>query len=638
DATVGPTLSIEDATMAEGGGFDVRTNTVFFPGPYSLMRFTVLLSAPQPHTVRVSAQSRPSTPVSARPRHDYWPAFVQAEFRPGQTVSYVYVRVHDDAIDENDETFELVLQDATGAAIAKAVAVATITNDDPMPAAWLARFGRTVAGQALDGVSDRMATPRTPGMQGALAGLPLGFGAPDAAAGAPASVGIAQAFGIHGAGTARAGPDHGAAGLGETRTTTMRDALLGSRFTLTGENDGAGGSLAFWGRAGRGSFDGRARGDGTGIGLDGEVTTGMLGADYARNGWLVGLALARSEGKGAYRDTDGAPRPDARTCPGGTPGEPCDGAARADDGELEASLTAAIPYASLDASERLKLWGAAGHGSGEVALETAMGGRYRADTTWSMAAAGLRGGLLQAPGEGSGPALALTSDALWTRTSSEETRDLAASDSGVTRLRLGLEGSWRFALEGGGRLVPKLEVGARHDGGDAETGFGVDLGGGIAWSRPALGLSLDVSGRTLLAHGNGGLKDRGYAASLVFDPSPGSERGPSLSLRQDWGGQATGGLDALFAPATLGQRPGSERTGRWTAEAAWGFPALGGRYTASPHAGLGLAAGARDYTLGWRWTPEAHAPGLVFGLTATRRESDTAAPEHALGFEARLQW
>ena len=56
-------------------------------------------------------------------------------------------------------------------------------------------------------------------------------------------------------------------------------------------------------------------------------------------------------------------------------------------------------------------------------------------------------------------------------------------------------------------------------------------------------------------------------------------------------------------------------------------------------AGLGLATGARDYTLGWRWTPHgASAPGLSFGLKATRRESDGAAPEHALGFEASARW
>ena len=215
----------------------------------------------------------------------------------------------------------------------------------------------------------------------------------------------------------------------------------------------------------------------------------------------------------------------------------------------------------------------------------------------------------------------------------------------MTRLRLGLEGSWRFSLDdgdagaqSGASLVPKLEVGARHDGGDAETGFGAELGGGIAWVHPALGLTLDVSGRTLIAHEDGALEDLGFAAALGFDPRPESERGPSFSLRQDFGGPASGGLDALFAPATLDERSGAEATRRWTAEAAWGFPAFGGRYTASPHAGLGLAPGTRDVTLGWRWTPAENAHPLAFGLKATRRQSDGAAPEHAVGFEASARW
>ena len=70
---------------------------------------------------------------------------------------------------------------------------------------------------------------------------------------------------------------------------TAREALLGSSFTATGEKDGTGGSLAFWGRAARSSFDGR---EGT-FSLDGEATAAMLGADYARGDCLVGMALMR---------------------------------------------------------------------------------------------------------------------------------------------------------------------------------------------------------------------------------------------------------------------------------------------------------------------------------------------------------
>ncbi len=637
-AATGPVLSVADATVTEGDWAE-------------LMPFAVRLSAAAAKRVRVRASTRVSNPVSARPKEDYWPQSELVTFRPGETEKTVWVYIYNDSHDEDPETFEVVLSDADGATIGDGVAVGTIVNDDPMPAAWLARFGRTVAEQALDGIAGRMAAPRTAGMQGTLAGQALSFDAPadgNAAAGAGMSgdaggtgalalADVARSFDNRADRFGASGFAHDAAGFGDTqsRTMTARDALLGSSFSLTGEADGSGGSMAFWGRAAQGSFDGR---EGT-FSLDGAVTTGMLGADYARGKWLVGLALSQSAGEGDYRDSDVSPRPDGQTCRDGGDGPLCGDAVRAGDGSVEASLTAAIPYAALQASERLKLWGAAGHGAGEVTLKTAMGGSYKADTSWSMAAAGLRGDLLAPPTEGSGPALALTSDALWTRTSSEKTRDLAASDSDATRLRLGLEGSYRMALEGGGHVTPKLEIGARHDGGDAETGFGVELGGGIAWVDPGLGLSLDVSGRTLIAHGNDDLKDRGYAASLAFDPDPATRRGPALSLRQEFGGQARGGLDALFQPATLEDRTGSEATSRWSMEAAYGFPAFGGRWTGSPHVGLGLATATRDYSVGWRLAPEAaNAPDLSFGLRATRRESDTAQAEHTLGVEITARW
>ncbi len=328
----------------------------------------------------------------------------------------------------------------------------------------------------------------------------------------------------------------------------------------------------------------------------------MLGADYARGNWLVGMALMQSSGEGGYADRESGPQ----HCPDVGEGLDadmraylCGGAVREGDGKVEASLTAAVPYAAIQASERLKLWGALGYGTGEVTLKPAMGGSLSSDIAWTMAAAGLRNDLVSLSKEGSGLALALTSDALWARTSSEKTHELAASDSDVTRLRLGLEGSWRIATEGGGSLTPKLEIGARHDGGDAETGFGVELGGGLAWTDPKLGLS--------------------------------------LSLRQETGGPASGGLDALFANDPLEDRTGGEATSRWSAEAAYGLPVFGGHFTGSPHVGFGLATGARDYTLGWRLAPVSRA-GLSFGIETTRRERDDARAEHGIGLDIRARW
>ncbi len=599
-----PAVSVHDLTVQEKNGY---------------IRVRMTLSEPPTEVVQVSYATS-STRSTATPGfgNDYFSTKGYKQFGPGQTEKFFAIRLHNDSIDDPGETIVVELSNPVGLVIADGEAVITIENDDPLPGAWLARFGRAVAEQALDGITARMAAPRMPGLRGTIAGQALDFGPAAADSADPSrSPGSWSGAGFRSGGEA------------QSRTMTMHEVLRGASFSLTGEADGAGGTLAFWGgTSGAGGlvsglqFAGNQRGGGAAVSLSGETSAALLGTDYAQGPWLVGFALSQSRAEGSYAAIGG------------------DVEARAGDGDVEASLTATIPYAALAVSERLKLWGAAGHGSGDVTVKTAPGGSYSAHTAWSMAATGLRGDLLAPPAEGTGPSLALVSDALWVRTSSEKTRDLAASESDVSRLRVGLEGSWGLALAGGGNIVPKLEFGARHDGGDADTGFGVELGGGVAWRDPGLGLTLDLSGRTLVAHDDSGLEDRGVSAQLSFDPEPVSGRGLSFGLGQDWGGRAQGGLDALFAPEPLEDRTGgSEAVSRWTAEAAWGFPAFDGRFTGSPHVGLGLATGARDYSLGWRLTPEAaSAPDLSFGLRATRRESGSAQPEHTVGLEVTARW
>ena len=615
-ASSGPTLSIADASFKEDQG---------------TVHFTVTLSEPVDHRVTVHYATRSSSPISARAGQDYfewkraWGAelWIPAGSTKGRIAAYIY----NDSHDEDPETFEMVLYDASdGVSIADGVAVGTITNSDPMPAAWLARFGRAVAEHALRDIADRIAAPRMAGVEGVLAGQALGgpTGAVSPAFAAPDrfSSRVDRRFD---AGFGNSGPTG--------QVMSLRDFMLSSSFTATGAVDMTGGSMAFWGRASEGSFDGR---EGR-VSLSGDTMTALLGADYARGPWLLGMALAESEGKSSYADT-GTSDAAAFVVPAGVPGGLDGLSVQAGSGEVEGRLTAVIPYLALEASEHVRLWSAMGQGSGTVTVTPALGGRYEAATSWTMMAAGLRGDLL-APGGHTGPALALTSDALWVRTSSEKTRDLAASESDVSRLRLGLEGSWAAALGGDASLTPKLELGARHDGGDAETGFGVEVGTGLAWVDPKLGLTFDVSARTLLTHDAEGREDRGVAAQLAFDPDQASARGLSLGLTQDWGGQAAGGLDALFSDAPLEDRTGSGMAeSRWVAEAAYGLPVFGGRFTGSPHMGLGLATGARDYTLGWRLEPAAGGPAVSFGVQATRRESDGTVPEHTVGFEINARW
>ena len=91
----------------------------------------------------------------------------------------------------------------------------------------------------------------------------------------------------------------------------------------------------------------------------------------------------------------------------------------------------------------------------------------------------------------------------------------------MTRLRTALEGSRDFILGGGPlSLTPSVEVGLRRDGGDAETGAGMDVGGGLASSDTVTGLSLDVRVRTLVVHQAEGFNEHGMSLSFGWDPTP----------------------------------------------------------------------------------------------------------------------
>ena len=293
------------------------------------------------------------------------------------------------------------------------------------------------------------------------------------------------------------------------------------------------------------------------------------------------------------------------------------------------------PYEAPDDAE---IWGAGGYGAGELALAPEGATLMKAAINWRMASAGLRSDLFTF---GGGTTQAVVSDALWATTGSDRVRGLVATDAGVSRLRLGLEGSRRFALPGGGCLTPKVEIGARHDGGDAETGFGVEVGGGVALTAPRLGLKLDLEGRTLVSHQDGGMRDRGFSASLAYDPRPDSPRGLLLALRQDVGGRASGGLDALFAQDPLALHHGGAGAAHWSAEMGYGLPAFQARFIGIPHVDYGVSYGAREIGLGWRLEPARNAAAVALSLAVktTRRESSGREPaDNRGGIEVRARW
>ena len=702
-----PTLSISDGSAEEG-------DEVYFQ---------VTLSKPVAHEVSFTYSTESGTLDgqnygNASQSEDYPFTSNNATIYPGSERFEIWIPTFDDAHDEGNETFTVILYYPENATIDDGEGTGTIKNSDPLPSAFLGRFGRGLAEQAVGGITARLKATRTPGFHGQFLGRAPSGGNNSDAARAELELALSQdrapSFAVNGmgamgmadvstagtdtastgmtgmstvragitgmgatgagvagedavgmytadrgmtdvstAGTGKAGMDTGVAGtarIGDslggdslggsglsgvspsgvgmgsmgmhgtgmttrsapTRTLTLAEALAGSAFTYTRAADEAGGSFGLWGRGMHSTFNGS---EGT-LNVDGTLTTGLIGADYARADWQAGLAVLLTGGKGRFKGETG-------------------------HGTLDTSMTAFVPYAAKQAG-RLSLWGAAGVGLGEMTLsetltETHSTASLNTDMGWQMAAGGVRSDVGVFFGE-TGPDLALVGDAQWTRTTSEKTRGLRASEAQTTRLRVGVEGGWSLAFAEQS-LRPTLEAGVRYDAGDAETGLGVDVGAALSWAHTRWGLAVEFEGRTLVLHEAKRFTHSGFSAALTFDPDLTSLLGPSLTLTHRLGGPSNGGMDALFAETLPGSGGNGSGGGQWQAEAAYGMALFRGRFIGAPTLGYTLSGQSNDYRLGWRLTPAGvNSLPVSAEVGAMRREMVGAEADHGVTFNLRSQW
>ena len=592
-------------------------------GPNAALEFPVSLSFGVSHPVTVDYATSDGTAVAGE---DYTATSGTLTFAARESRQTISVPVLDDAHDEGIETLTLTITSPGGARLGDDSATGTIRNADPVPQAWLARFGRSVAGQVLGAVESRMRASRSAGVEVRIAGQRIGGGAPDEAAIAEAETQArlaAFADWLHGGECDGA---RGASGAGDgcrpdaSRAVSERDLFTGSAFTWTLGSEESG-AAALWGEGAITRFDGRE----DELTLDGEVASAMLGADWAGERTTAGVVVSVSRGEGEYRGADSG-------------------------GEVESTLAGVYPWGRHALTERVEVWGVAGYGEGELVLTPEGGRALAADMDLAMAAAGARGTVRD--GGAGGLTLAVTGDALGVRTTSEAVSggaggNLAPAEATVTRLRLGLEGVHPVPLAGGAVLTPSFEIGVRHDGGDAETGFGADIGAGVVWSDRARGIEAELRGRGLVTHEESGFGERGVAGRVAWDPHPDSPLGLSLSVSQTVGTSASGGMEALLGPDTA--RTAREAAGvgdalarRLEAKLGYGLPVLGGRFVGTPEFGVGLSESGRDYRVGWRLGLARQVGHVSVDLEAeaTRREAanDDRAPEHGVGLRLSVRW
>ena len=203
----------------------------------------------------------------------------------------------------------------------------------------------------------------------------------------------------------------------------------------------------------------------------------------------------------------------------------------------------------------------------------------------------------------------------------------------ASRQRLVLEGEHVQKLDSGATFTPSLELGLRNDGGDGETGTGIEAGGALRYSDAESGLTVEGRVRTLLSH-SGDYEETGVSGLVRIAPGA-SGQGLALVVQPAWGRTGSGVQQLWENGVTAGVS--QDNRARLSAEVGYGLGAAHGLALVTPYAGLGLGeGGTRSWRMGARWQLALAASVSVEGSLYEAANDDE--PAHGLMLRGALRW
>ena len=504
------------------------------------------------------------------------------------TATDIDTPIYDDQKAEREFTITVI------AALDDARARLTAINKSVLP-----ELSRAMWGSALDAVTGRLGGGGVPGAGGS-AGLAGGLAAVDA--------------------LLRANADK----LEDGRAS-LRELVSGRRVALRLGASGSGGSGAQGSQGAvvwmSGDWRKLSRKQ-AGLDWSGDLFAAHVGADAALGPRLRG-GIAASRYASAVTYTDGS----ARTV---------ESVGAAVVGVHRTRMTTATPYIGVT-GDRARAWAALGLGGGRVEIDDAevVNQRLGEQSSGARFAAAALGGSARLSSGGSVEVRVKASGetSRFTVRGNGEGGAIAPLAATAQRLRLSAEGSRTWALASGAELTPALEVGGRWDGGGGTTGAGIEIGGGVVWSDPGAGLTMEARARALVAH-RGGAREHGVSAAVRLEPGA-RGRGLSLSLSPSWG-KAESGMERLWRTGAAAAEAKPRSAPRLEAELGYGVAALGGSATLTPYGGFGIGEdGERRWRLGGRLEL-----GQTFGLRleAGHRDSPTTRPDNSIKLTLDARW
>ena len=513
------------------GSAKLRVDDALVQEEEGVVVFRVLLSHPQRQMVTAEYRTQDG---SAKAGEDYETSSGVVTIAPGTMEALIAVSILKDGLDWQEETFTVHLESAKHAEIEKAVGVATIqestTVSEGVLEAYTARFVRTASVEVVDALGDRFRAA-----------------ADGAMCTAAERAEMAQLW-------------YSASSWDPSLGELLADCRLSQSMPVSG------GSFGVWGQGAFRQFNGR--GD-EALTLRGEVTTGMLGADYRwHRGWLAGVLLAHSQGDGSFE-------------------------VKEESGEMNSALTGIYPYVSYTRAG-WDVWMSAGAGRGNAEVSELKG-----DLISRFGAMGMRGTLAS----GGAVGLSYHGDILVT--------DAEIADHNITaevyRVRAGIEMTTQIT----GEIRPYMEANVRQDGGSAETGTGLELGGGVRFSNPAWRLRGEVRTQGLVLHTADGFTEWGISGSLQMGSS---SEGLMMRLRPSWG--RGHGMSMYNQQTILDTAPTGVNAHRTELELGYGVPWKGG--SARSIMGVTQLSRGMMYRMGGELRPWERLSFSVFGLAQGR--------------------
>ena len=583
-----PLLSIADAEAKEGDAAE----------------FLVTLWPAGDETVTVSFHTVDGTAVAGL---DYTSTMGTLRFEPGETSAMIAVPTLTDELADGTERFTLELSDPVEGTVGDGTGVGTITDDHAARIGAVNRIILPEVGRALafNAVTCRFDRP--------LSTTPAGNGTRRSAG----RLSLSQAL-LAGRRSSPTDPWSSPAGpwpspadpwSPPTRAPLTLEQALGNSSFLMPSTTGQGGAGRYtaWGCADYRRLAGSRNGP---LSWNGAAFNAQIGADVALgSNTLAGVAVSRSRSSFAYTGLGGD----------------------ADDvGTNMLRLTGVNPYIAWSVTPQLDVWGTVGHAWGELQIDDNLGaGSLMSAATLNAGTVGINGRLLarggttlRLRGEGGLAHLGVVGDG----------STLGALGLDMRRVRLSTEASYEHVFPST-TLTPWGELGLRHDGGDGETGAGLEVRGGLRYRNVPQGLTIEGYGRRLVVH-EGAVRESGFGLVLRVDPGE-SGLGPSMSVTPAWGATASGvqqlwerGANAFMAYDT----PGSRMNARF----AYGFPALRGDGLLTSFAAVSLARETgQGYGLG---ATLAVGRAATVSLEAERRRRLAARAIYAVMLRGMLQF